>query len=481
MQEQTVRPLRVAAYIRVSTEMGSQEDSFEYQKRYFTHLLSTRPDWVFGGIYSDYGKSATSVQKRPGFRRILRHCAEGKIDRIVCKSISRFARNTGDFLMALRMLREHHVTIQFEKENLDTAQPSNEFVLTTLGAMAQEESRSISENIRWGFQKRYPHGEARNIPIYGYRYEEDTRTDIAGIRPLRILEEEAVQVRRIFWMAAEGMSFAQIARQLNQESIPAPNPSWTQRSRRIREGRAPRFGEGRDDIEIGWTAASIGRLLRLERYTGDILLQKTYKKDYLQQKICRNQGEMPQYLVRDHHPAIISRELFYQVQYMHPLGKREDAGSGNTRRRYPYSGRIVCTHCGRFYHTRNRNSRPIWYCPVSALGNGRSLCHSHWIYEEELTKALDRAARRHFQNPEIAAAVLQEMLRQDLPEDETIYALRKRAAAWWEREENGDMWHSLVTEYAQAYIRFLELTPQGSGQVTWLDGSRTSLEWEARR
>ena len=190
---------------------------------------------------------------------------------------------------------------------------------------------------------------------------------------------------------------------------------------------------------------------------------------------------MPQYLVRDHHPAIISRELFYQVQYMHPLGKREDAGSGNTRRRYPYSGRIVCTHCGRFYHTRNRNSRPIWYCPVSALGNGRSLCHSHWIYEEELTKALDRAARRHFQNPEIAAAVLQEMLRQDLPEDETIYALRKRAAAWWEREEHGDMWHSLVTEYAQAYIRFLELTPQGSGQVTWLDGSRTSLEWEARR
>ncbi len=100
-------------------------------------------------------------------------------------------------------------------------------------------------------------------------------------------------------------------------------------------------------------------------------------------------------------PRLLAENCFIQVQYMHPLGKREDAGSGNTRRRYPYSGRIVCTHCGRFYHTRNRNSRPIWYCPVSALGNGRSLCHSHWIYEEELTKALDRAARRHFQNPEM--------------------------------------------------------------------------------
>ena len=141
----------------------------------------------------------------------------------------------------------------------------------------------------------------------------------------------------------------------------------------------------------------------------------------------------------------------------------------------------MCTHCGRFYHTRNRNSRPIWYCPVSALRNGRRLCHSHWIYEEELTEALCGAARRRFQHPEAADAVLREALRQDLPEEEAVYAQRKRAAAWREREGAADVWHSLVTEYAQAYIRFLELTPQGNGQVTWLDGSKTSLEWGARR
>ena len=475
MQEQAERPLRVAAYIRVSTKAESQEESFERQSSYFTNLLNTRKDWIFGGIYADYGKSATSAGTRPGFQRILRHCAEGRIDRILCKSVSRFARNTGDLLMALRMLKEHHVTIRFEKENLDTAKMPNEFILTTLGAIAQEESRSISENIRWGFQKRYPHGEARNIPIYGYRYQEGAAATPAGIRPLRIQEDEAARVRRIYEMAAEGAGFAEIARRLNREGIPAPRPAWTRESRRRREGRAPAVGEGRDEIEIGWTAAAVGRMLRLERYTGDTLLQKTYKKDYLQPKILRNRGERPRYYVRDHHPAIISRELFLRVQKTHPVRRRKDAGSGNTRRRYPYSGRIVCTHCGRFYHTRNRSARPIWYCPTSALGNGQNLCQALPIYEEEVTRILRRAFQRRFSEEGEAARILEERILADPPGAEAEYVLRKQALAWI-RKEGGKEERVWETGYAPAFFRFLELTPDGGGRVIWPEGSETPVE-----
>ncbi len=162
--------LKVAAYIRVSTFKDEQEDSYELQERYFTNLLEANPTWVSVGVYSDYAVTATSTGKRTGFKRLMRHCQEGKIDRIISKSISRFARNTRDFLMAIRILNESGVTIFFEKENIDTAEEKNEFIMTTLGALAQEESRSISENIRWGFQKRFPLGEARNIDIYGYAY-----------------------------------------------------------------------------------------------------------------------------------------------------------------------------------------------------------------------------------------------------------------------------------------------------------------------
>lgn len=386
-------PLRVAAYIRVSTDSSDQENSYETQDRYFTELLSRNPEWISAGVYSDYGISGTNKQHRTGYKRLLRHCREGKIDRIVCKSISRFARNTSDFMTALNILHEHQVTILFEKEGLDTADPTSDFILTTLAAIAQEESRSISSNIRWGNQKRYPKGQARNYDIYGYRYAEgedafETMEDGYQIHRVEIVEAEAAIVRRIFQEVEDGERYSDIARRLNYEHIPAPD-----------QGKAKRKIRGRttvkEGIETGWTAAMISRMITLERYCGDALLQKTYTPDYLTHKTRKNEGEMPQYLVRDHHPAIISRDQFERVQKIRQ-GNAARYGNGGKRTDRPFSGRLICAHCGRAYNIRNASHYPIWFCPTSALNNGKAVCHAEKIYEEQAVRMFRKAFTDRF-------------------------------------------------------------------------------------
>ena len=386
-------PLRVAAYIRVSTDSSDQENSYETQDRYFTELLTRNPEWIGAGVYSDYGISGTNQQHRTGYKRLLRHCRGEKIDRIVCKSISRFARNTSDFMTALNILHDHHVTILFEKEGLDTADPTSDFILTTLAAIAQEESRSISSNIRWGNKKRYPKGQVRNYDIYGYRYAEgknafETMEDGYEIRRVELVEEEAAIVRRIFQEVEDGERYSDIARRLNYEHIPAPD-----------QGKAKRKIRGRttvkEGIETGWTSAMISRMITLERYCGDALLQKTYTPDFLTHKSRKNEGEMPQYLVRDHHPAIINREQFERVQKIRQ-GNAARYGNGGKRTDRPFSGRLICAHCGRAYNIRNVSHYPIWFCPTSALNNGKAVCHAEKIYEEQAVRMFRKAFTERF-------------------------------------------------------------------------------------
>ena len=386
-------PLRVAAYIRVSSDSSDQENSYETQDKYFSGLLSKNPEWTSAGVYSDYGISGTDKQHRTGYKRLLRHCREGKIDRIVCKSISRFARNTSDFMTALNTLHDHQVTILFEKEGLDTADPTNDFILTTLAAIAQEESRSISSNIRWGNQKRYPKGQARNYDIYGYCYAKgedafETMEDGYQIHRVEIVEEEAAIVRRIFQEVEDGERYSDIARRLNYEHIPAPD-----------QGKAKRKIRGRttvkEGIETGWTSAMISRMITLERYCGDALLQKTYTPDFLTHKSRINNGEMPQYLVRDHHPAIISREQFERVQKVRQ-GNAARFGNRGKRTDHPFSGRLICAHCGRAFNIRNASHYPIWFCPTSALNNGKGVCHAEKIYEKQAVRMFRKAFTDRF-------------------------------------------------------------------------------------
>ena len=209
------RPLCVVAYIRVSTDKKNQDNSYDTQKQYFYNLLSRYPQNISGGIYSDYAVSGTCEHGRSGFNALLRKCREGGIDRIICKSISRFSRNTTVFLRTLDMLHKMGISVYFEKENIDTAIPVNSFVLTVLAAVAQEESRSISENIKWGIRKRYPTGEVPNEPIYGYRKCENEYSIIgSGYRYKKILPvpQEAAVIRRIFTEVSNGKKYIEIAR-----------------------------------------------------------------------------------------------------------------------------------------------------------------------------------------------------------------------------------------------------------------------------
>lgn len=387
------KPLRVAAYIRVSTESDNQEDSYETQHGYFIGILADNPLWTSAGVYSDYGISGTSRERRRGFNRLMRHCEEGRIDRIVTKSISRFARNTADFLKALEILKKNHITIAFEKERLDTAIGQNDLMVTAFGALAQEEARSISVNIRQGLEHRMPKGEVRNVVIYGYRYSGETEVMSTGYkrRSIEIVPEEAEIVKRIFMEFVDGKGYQEIARGLNFDHIPKPETPVT----RYREslGQTP-IGTLNVGIDEGWTARHMKQILSLERYCGDALLQKTFMPDYKIHKSVKNTGERPQYYVKDNHPAIIDRGLFNEAQAMMEMGQKRP---GNNGVRYPFSGRIVCSGCGRFYRTSNRQSNPIWYCPTARNNNGKSVCHAERIYEEQLVRMCRKAVTERFE------------------------------------------------------------------------------------
>lgn len=384
--------LNVAAYIRVSTDSSDQENSYETQERYFHQLIENNPDWNPIGVYSDYGISGTVKDKRVGFKRLLRHCREGKIDRIVCKSISRFSRNTADFMTALNILHDNNVTILFEKENLDTADPTSDFILTTLAAIAQEESRSISRNINLGNKMRYPRGEVKNMVIYGYRYNGKMVTTESGYqyRDIEIVEEEAKIVRRIFQEVAEGTAYTDVARGLNYDRIPAPETVAVKARK-----KNSKKGQLNSDLEEGWTGRIISQMIQRERYTGAVLIQKKYTVDFLNHNIQRNNGELPQYLVKNHHPAIIDEELFETVQEIRRVNaaKKEKGVKKGSK---PFSGRILCGECGRFFRVRNSKHYPVWFCPTAEIYNGKRICHTERVYEEQIVRAFRKAIIERF-------------------------------------------------------------------------------------
>ena len=260
--DKTLPRLKVAAYIRVSTDLQDQENSYAVQEQYFQQIIESNPLWKLVGIYSDYGISGTSKEKRVGFCRLIRHCQEGKIDRILCKSISRFARNTADFSSALFLLRNCQVTVFFEKENLDSAELKNEFILSVLGAFAQEESRSISSNIMEGNKMRNSQGDVRNVKLYGYRFSGNWICNETGYkyREVEVVEEEAREVQYIFRKVADGQSYSEIARWLNQQKIPAPYNDY--KRKRILHSRK---GQLYSLLDAGWNSGQISRMDRNER------------------------------------------------------------------------------------------------------------------------------------------------------------------------------------------------------------------------
>ena len=367
-QEALKRKLQVAAYCRVSTEEEEQQSSYEAQCSYYTDKIMTNPEWTMAGIFADEGITGTSTKKRDDFNRMIRKCKKGKINLILTKSISRFARNTLDTIKYTRMLRAMGIGIYFEKENINTLDMDSEMLITMLGAFAQAESESISRNVAWGKRQAIREGKVyvNFNQLYGYYLQED--------RTPGIKQQEAEVVKFIFGQYMLGDSTRMIARKLDEDGIPT-------RSGKVR-----------------WEPATIKSILKNEKYCGDVLAQKTFKECVIGGKVQKNTGQLPQVLVQNNHPAIISRELFYAVQEeikRRTAAKSPSAKSATGRScyasKYALSERLVCGECGTLYRRCTWNIRGkkkiVWRC-VSRLDHGTKYCKQSPTMEET---ALQRA------------------------------------------------------------------------------------------
>lgn len=349
--------VRVAAYCRVSTELDEQTDSFELQERYYTSLIINTPGWRLVGIYADEGITGTERCRRVGFQRLIRHCEEGKIDRIICKSISRFSRNTIDLLETIRQLKDLGISVIFEKEGIDTISVQSEFLLSTIAAIAQDESRSISENMTWAFKKRFQQGIPVFMRILGY----DVKGKGIG-KIISINEKEAAIVREIYRLALDGVAYTSIARIMMQK------------------------GYKTSDGKYEWSIDRVRGILKNERYTGNVLCQKTFTASYLTHKKINNQGEKQQYFIENHHPPIISNEIFEEAQN---LFKGKQINRIEKRNVYPFSGRLICGKCGANYHRYNSIGNARWTC--SRRTKSRNLCKAEIVTEANVEKALLKA------------------------------------------------------------------------------------------
>lgn len=334
IKENGTRNKRVAAYARVSTELEEQQSSFDAQLDYYTKYIQTKEDWDFVEVYTDEGISATSTKKRDGFNRMIADALSGKIDLIVTKSISRFARNTVDTLTNVRLLKDKNVEIYFEKENIYTLDSKGELLIAIMSSLAQDESRNISENVTWGKRKCFSDGKI-SLPyknFLGYEKGED------GLP--KIIEEDAKVVRLIYKLFLEGFTPSSIAKQLMGQEILSP------------------AGKRK------WGVSTVISILTNEKYKGDAILQKKFTTDFLTKKLKVNEGEVPQYYVENSHPAIIPPETFGLVQ--EEFARRKSLG-GYTTSYNCLSSRIVCGNCGSSYgskvwHANSKYQRTVWQC-----------------------------------------------------------------------------------------------------------------------
>ena len=348
--------LRVAAYARVSTNNEEQLTSYEAQVDYYTRYIQSKEEWEFVKVFTDEGISATNTKKREGFNQMVAEAMAGKIDLIITKSISRFARNTVDTLTTVRKLKEKGIEVYFEKENIRTLDGKGELLITIMSSLAQEESRSISENVTWGQRKRFADGKV-SLPygrFLGYKKGKDELPEI--------VEEEAVTVRLIYRLFLYGKSPSAIASYLTGEGIPTP------------AGKR------------NWRSNTVESILTNEKYKGDALLQKSFTVDFLTKKSKLNEGEVPQYYVANSHPAIIEPEIFDLVQYEMKQRKADGRFTSST---HPFSGKIVCGHCGGFYgskvwHSNTPNRVLVWQCNEKHRGKG---CRTPHLTERDIRRA----------------------------------------------------------------------------------------------
>ena len=373
MSDEDVPKLRVAAYCRVSTDSEEQATSYETQIEHYTEYINRNPEWVLAGIFADEGISGTNTKKREEFNRLIDECMAGKIDMVVTKSISRFARNTLDCLKYIRQLKEKNIPVYFEKESINTMDAKGEVLLTIMASLAQQESQSLSQNVKLGLQYRYQQGivQVNHNRFLGYTKDEEGK--------LIIEPEGAKVVKRIFYEYLDGSSLIEIARGLMKDEILT--------------------SAGKEK----WRPETIKKILKNEKYIGDALLQKTYTVDFLTKKRVKNDGIVPQYYVENNHEPIIPRNLYMQVQQ--EMVRRSNIKSGEQGKKRIYSSKyalstiVTCGHCGDIFrrvHWNNNGCKSIvWRCG-SRLDNTGAECNARTIWEDDLKGAVVQAVNEVF-------------------------------------------------------------------------------------
>ncbi len=389
---QSERRLRVAAYCRVSTDQEEQESSYEAQIGYYTEKINSNFEWQMAGIFADEGITGTQAKKRPEFLKMIRLCRQRKIDVILTKSLSRFARNTVDSLNYIRELKALGIAIIFEKENINTIETDTEMMLTIMSCFAQAESESISKNVSWGIRQSFKNG---NVPIQyakllGYKKGENGLPEI--------VPEEAEIVKEIFRSYLDGMSLKQIADSLNSRGVKTKHKRTT------------------------WHSEIVKSILVNEKYTGDALLQKSYITDCITKKSRKNNGELPMYLVKNHHEPIISRADFNRVQeemarrgakkaIANKLGKTEQ---GKYSAKYALSELLICGECGSHYRRVTWTAKGFkeikWRC-INRIQYGKKKCHSSpTVDEQALHKAIVSAINEFCEVKDDVAKALRESI-----------------------------------------------------------------------
>ena len=358
-----IRKLRVAAYCRVSTELEQQQSSYDIQIEYYTRHIMQNPNWIFAGVFADDGRSATNTFRRDDFNQLMNQCMKGKVDMVITKSISRFARNTVDCISWVRKLREKNVAVYFEKENLNTLDDSTEMILTILSSQAQEESRAISTNVKWGYARKFEKGESTRQRSYGFRK--------APTGEMCIVEEEAAVIRNMARWFLDGDSLERIKHRLEDAGIE------TTTGKKI------------------WSTGTIYNILINEKIMGDVLLQKTFTADYLTKRRVKNSGQQKQYYVKNHHEAIIPKTVYYKIQ--EEIARRSSLKKDGTRKgktaqgvyssKYALTGIMVCNECGAHYRrttwAKNGKKVIVWRC-INRLEHGTKRCHESPTLKEEV-------------------------------------------------------------------------------------------------
>ena len=389
--------IRVAAYCRVSTDSDEQATSYEAQIEHYTAFIKKNPDWEFAGIFADDGISGTDTRKREEFNRMIEECMEGKIQMVITKSISRFARNTLDCLKYIRQLKDRGIPVFFEKENINTMDAKGEVMLTIMASLAQQESESLSQNVKIGLQYRYQQGlvQVNHNRFLGYTKDAEGH--------LVVEPEEAEVVKRIYREYLEGASLLQIGRGLEADGILT--------------------GAGKKK----WRPETIKKILQNEKYIGDALLAKTYTVDFLTKKRVKNNGIVPQYYVENSHEPIVPRDLYMQVQ--EEMVRRANLHSGENRKKRVYSSKyalssiVYCPKCGEIYRRiawNNRGKRStVWRC-CTRVEHGPEGCDAPTIQESDLQEAVVKAINLALGNRDGMMTALQENIEAVIrQEDET--------------------------------------------------------------